>query len=101
MTSLFVKPEGASGALKYSTAQVSQGNLIPTLIKSAGIKTDVDYGLSYFEVPEGEDRVRYHKFELTVKPDSEIVTFKITGDGNDFNNWEITDRQLLKGSFYN
>ena len=101
VTSLFVKPEGAAGELQYSTAQVSQENLIPTMVKSAGIKTDIDYGLSYFEVPEDVDRVRYHKFELTVKPDSEIVTFKITGDGNDFGNWEIADRQLLKGSFYN
>ena len=101
VTSLFVKPSNSTGALKYSTAQVSQENLIPTLVKSAGIKTETDYGLSYFEVPEGVDRVRYHKFQLTVKPDSEIVTFKITGAGEDFNNWEITDRQPLKGSFYN
>lgn len=100
VTSLFVKPEGSTGELKYSAAQVSQENLIPTLVKSAGIRTDVDYGLSYFDIPEGEDRVRYHKFQLTVKPDSELVTFTVTGRGDDFGNWEITDRQQIKGSFY-
>ena len=101
LTALFVKTAGSTGALKYSDAQVSQENLIPTLVKSAGIKTDVDYGLSYFEVEEGTDVVRYHKFQLSAKDQpSEIVTFKVTGKGDDFSNWQIEDRHQLTGSFY-
>lgn len=92
LTALFVKPSGASGEpLKYSSAQVSDENLIPTLVKSAGIATEGDYGTSYFDVPEGENVTRYHKFELSVKSNevTEIVTFEVDGDGTDFSNWNI------------
>ncbi len=104
LTSLFVKPTGASGALKHSTAQVSQENLIPTLVKSAGIKTDNDYGKSYFEVPEGQDFVRYHKFQLSPAKGSsdpvKIVTYKVSGKGTDFENWEEYSTLELPGSLY-
>lgn len=100
ITALFVKPTGAAGALKYSKAQVSQENLIPTIIKSAGIRTEHDYGRSYFEVPEGENTVRYHKFQLSGSKYNEIVKFKVTGSGGDFDNWKIDERLKLNGSFY-
>ena len=99
VTSLFVKPAGSTGPLQYSKAQVSQANLIPTIVKSSGIKTDHDYGLSYFDIPEGENTVRYHKFQLSDSP-NQIVTFRITGKGTDFDNWSIDNRQKLNGSFY-
>lgn len=99
LTSLFVKPAGSTGELKYSEAQVSQENFIPTLVKSAGIKTENDYGRSYFEVPEDENTVRYHKFELSGEP-NQIVTFKVEGKGTDFNNWSIDSRTELDGTFY-
>ena len=94
LTALFVKPTGESGSLKTSSAQVSQQNLIPTIIESAGIKTENDYGRSYFSVSPDENTVRYHKFELYVKGESDkIVTMKITGKGDDFDNWEIYSQE--------
>lgn len=91
VTTLFVKPAGAtSKTLSYSPAQVSQENLIPTLVASAGIVTDKDYGRTYYDIMPGEPTVRYHKFELYVKgEDDRIVTFRITGEGNNFENWEL------------
>ena len=91
LTTLFFKPAGAtSRGLSYSPAQVSQENLIPSIVFSAGINTDKDYGRTYFDIMPGEPMERYHKFELYVKGEDDlIVTFKVTGDGNDFQNWEI------------
>jgi len=90
LTALFVKAAGDRGALKISSAQVSQQNLIPTIIESAGIKTVNDYGRSYFSIMPDENTVRYHNFELYVKGQSDkIITFKVTGKGDDFSNWEI------------
>ena len=90
VTSLFVKPTNSHGALSYSSAQVSQDNLIATIVKSAGISTSNDYGRSYFDISEDETVTRYHGFQLYVKGESDrIVTFEINGDGNDFESWEI------------
>lgn len=91
LTTLFVKPAGSkSKGLSYSYAQVSQANLIPTLVKYSGISTEKDYGKTYFDIMMGEPNERYHKFELYVKGESDlIVTFKVTGEGDDFENWEI------------
>lgn len=91
LTTLFVKPAGSkSKGLSYSYAQVSQANLIPTLVKYSGIETEKDYGKTYFDIMPGEPNERYHKFELYVKgEDDRIVTFRITGEGNNFENWEL------------
>ena len=92
LTALFVKPSGSSGTpLKYSKAQVSQENFIPTLVKSAGVSTSRKYGKGYFDIPEGENVVRHHKFELSGEDNSEvtIVDLEITGDGTDFANWRV------------
>jgi hypothetical protein len=99
LTALFVKPAGSTGKLAYSKAQVSEENLIPTIVKSAGISTEHDYGLSYFDVPENENRVRYHRFELSGKP-NKLVIYKVTGNGEDFNNWELESYVELPGKFY-
>ena len=98
ITALFAKAAGDRGELRYSSAQVSQENLIPTIIKSAGISTEHDYGRSYFEISEDEDTVRYHKFQLSGSP-NQIVTFKITGRGDKFKNWSIDSRTDI-GSLY-
>lgn len=101
LTALFVKPENSHGALKTSKAQVSQENLIPTLVKSAGIETEHDYGPSYFEVPEGKNQTRYHRFQLSIDSNTvtQIVTMEITGDGTDFSNWKVKSREDI-GAMY-
>ena len=102
LTSLFVKPSGSSGTpLKYSKAQVSQDNLIPTLIESAGVSTNRKYGRGYFDVPEGENVTRHHKFELSGEDSNDvtIIDLEVTGDGTDFSNWRVKS-QLHVGPLY-
>ena len=95
LTALFVKPAGRSKEpLVTSSAQVSEENLIPTLVKSAGIRTSHRYGDGYFDIPEGRNTERHHIFELTYDSGSSaLVDFLISGPGADFDNWEIVNRK--------
>lgn len=90
VTALFVKEAGRSDEpFAVSTAQVSQENLAATIVKSAGIATDHDYGLAYNEVPEGVDQVRYHQFQQVTDAGNIILRYRVEGPGNDFRNWSI------------
>lgn len=95
LTALFVKPAGKSGQkLVTSSAQVSERNLIPTLVRSAGLRTTRQYGDGYFDIPEGKDTERHHLFELTYdNGSSALVDFLVSGPGADFDNWEIVGRK--------
>lgn len=91
LTALFVKEAGrAEEPFRVSSAQVSQeNNLLGTLVKSAGLKTDRDWGLAYSEVPEGVDMERHHLFEFTYESNtSAIMDFRVMGSGRDFANWK-------------
>lgn len=91
LTALFVKEAGrAEEPFRVSTAQVSQeNNLLATLVKSAGLKTDRDWGVAYSEVPEGVDIERHHLFEFTYESNSSaIMDFRVMGPGRDLANWE-------------
>ena len=94
LTALFVKEAGAAEKpLRVSTAQVSQENLIPTLVKSAGLRTDRSFGTAYSEVPEGVDTERHHLFALTYGNGySALVDFRVCGKGRDFANWQVDSR---------
>ena len=50
-------------------------------------------------VPVGEDQVRYHQFQLSQDGDCFILRFKVTGEGADFENWEIESRTNI-GKLY-
>ena len=98
LTGLLVKEKGQhSEPLKTSYAQVSQDNFLATIVKSAELKTDTDYGRAYSEVPEDEVVTRTHYFQLFsgTHREDENVTYKITGKGSDFSNWQITDREHI------
>ncbi len=100
LTTLLVKQSGESkGDIKINPAQVSQDNLWATIFKSEGIKTEKDYGKSVFEIDPKEERVRYYHFQKTNDGDDEIVTYKISGSGRDFDNWEIDHRHFI-GELY-
>lgn len=101
VTALFVKEKGASkSALAYSSAPVSQANLRASIVKSAGIETDFDYGEAFSEVAEDADVVRKYCFEKTLEDGThQIVEYAVRGDANDFNNWEIVDRRNI-GKLY-
>lgn len=98
LTGLLVKEKGQhSEPVKTSYAQVSQDNFLATIVKSAELKTDTDYGKAYSEILEGEVTTRTHYFQLFsgTHREDENVTYKITGQGSDFSNWEVTDRELI------
>ncbi len=100
-TAIFFKPSGNSDEeLAYSSAQVSQDNLIPSIVESAGLKTDTDFGKCYWEVPEGEDQVRKYLLIRSLRDDKGdradvLVEYRITGDGSNFENWEIVNETLI------
>ena len=93
LTALLVKESGKSGTpMKTSTAQVSQDNFLATIIKSAGIETQYDYGKAYSEIAEGETTTRTHYFNtLHVNP-PEYYEYTIEGKGSDFENWKVTNQ---------
>lgn len=101
LTALLVKEKGQSGtAFTESKAPVSQENLIPSIIKSTGVKPSVDYGRAYSEIGEDEVITRKYLFERSVKDNNgdnadEIVEYAIEGLAKDFNNWEIKERHPI------
>ena len=102
LTPLIVKEKGQAGtAFKESEAPVCQANLIPTIIKSAGVKTSAEYGKAYSEVSENETVIRKYLFEKTVdsKDHDEIVEYEITGSAKVFSNWKVKERHVI-GSIY-
>lgn len=101
VTSMLFKRSGDSGtALKTSSAQVSQDELWNTIYESEGL-TKLKTGDSFFDIPEGEDRVRRYFFERSVTGyNDELVEYRITGTSRDRNNWEI-DKITVIGDVYN
>lgn len=92
LTALFVKPAGSgSGELQRSSAQVSQEDFWATIFRSEGIAFDEEaYGTPVFEVPEGQDRRRIHRwhtYQSKAKSLDEYV-YEIIGPGRDFSNWK-------------
>ncbi len=97
VTSLFVKPSGsAETPLAYSSAPVCQESLRAEIVKSAGIMTENDYGVAFSDVTEDADVVRRYCFEKTLEDGThQIVEYRVTGDANDFSNWELVDRHNI------
>ncbi len=95
VTALFVKPSGSSGTpIAYSSAPVSQANLLAEIVKSSGLETEHDYGLAFSDVPENAELDRKYCFEKTLEDGThQIVEYRVTGDANDFSCWEIAERR--------
>lgn len=99
VTAMLFKRSGESeGELKTSTAQISQDELWNTIYESEGL-TSLKTGDSFFDIAEGEDRVRRYLFELSVdvgdERADEIVEYKITGSARKAENWEIAKRTVI------
>ncbi len=102
LTALLVKESGKAGTpLATSHAQVSQDNLHATIVKSANIETNTDYGRAYSEIAPGEPIVRTHYFQTYTGNErkDENITYTITGAGSDFNNWKITNREMIESIY--
>ena len=100
VTAMLFKRAGESGtSLKTSTAQISQDELWATIYESEGL-TYLKEGDSFFDIAEGEERVRRYLFEWAVYLDDggradEIVEYRITGSARDRENWEIAERTVV------
>ena len=101
VAALFVKRSGSMGTkIVTSNAPVTQGDIIPAILESEGIKTDLDFGRSLFDVKEGEKRVRICKFDdwkenANGERNDEVFTFEIIGNARDLNNW----KEISRGEF--
>ncbi len=98
VTAMFFKKSGDAGQeLRTSTSQISQDELWNTIFESEGL-LDAKDGLSFFDIPEGEDRERRYLLQVTANAlvnqldEDQIVEYKITGTALDPENWEIVKR---------
>ncbi len=100
VTALFVKEKGKSGTpLAYSSAPVCQADLWASVVKSAGLASEVDYGEAFWEIDENSSRKRQYLFEKSSDSGDEIVVYEVVGDANVFENWILTDRRNI-GKIY-
>jgi hypothetical protein len=100
VTAMLFKRAGDSGTpLKTSPAQISQDELWNTIYESEGL-TELKTGESFFDIKEGEEKVRRYLFEWAVylendKRADEIVEYRITGSARQRENWEIAKRTVV------
>ena len=90
---LFVKPSQdaaeASQPLAISDAPVAHKDVLATVVKAAGMDTDV-YGPAVEDVPEGERTRIYYALTVFEMADDDILEYRIDGDVLDFSNWHLT-----------
>lgn len=99
-----VKPASSgepTAPCQVSLAPVSQDDFHPTVIEAVGgDKSKYGEGMTYFDVPEGEGRVRH--YDMTRYPDdtlsrfNELDRFEISGDARDFDSWRLTDVKWMR-----
>ena len=94
LTALFAKPSGSgSEPLRISAAQVSHEDLWATVFRSEGLDGAGDYGTSVFEVAEGTDRTRYHRWQTYMRRSLDEYVYEVTGAGKTFSNWREASRE--------
>lgn len=103
--SLFIKPAGADpeAELQFSKKQICQDNLRASISSYFGLEDK--FGNRTIEsIGEDEEMVRYFWMNGSDKHkqhrDTNLVTYKITGDANDFSNWELISKDPIKHPFY-
>ena len=104
LTAFFFKPSGSSGTpLAVSTAPLAQADVIPSIIQSEGIETNIDFGTAISEVSEGDVRERWCVFHsLRDGNNYKEYVYRIVGSGKDLNNWVIAnpDQEKFVGDIY-
>lgn len=103
--SLFIKPAGAdrNADMVRSHKQICQDNLRASMISYFGLDTSA-YADTIEDIGENEERVRYFYMNgcnaLKTKRDYNLITYKIVGDANDFDNWEKISKERIKYPYY-
>jgi len=102
---LFVKPaHAAAQPLRVSRAPVSHTDIFPTIIQEAGGAFEsYGSGRPVFSIDENEQRTRiFHNAELNPSDggEKELVDYAITGNSEDFSNWERKGSKRILNSMY-
>lgn len=97
MPILLVKPAGETYSdepFKNSAAPVCQEDFHATVLKALGAPDSMcaEYGRTFWDVSEDEDRTRKFYFRVAYDGSAEekILEYEITGDANDIANWHLT-----------
>lgn len=97
VSTLIVKPAGAEegGPMQVSNKQICQDNLRASIASYFGLDT-TSYGRTIESIGEEEPMIRYQwiRGERGEIWDM-LFTFKITGDANDFDNWELVEEMQM------
>ncbi|MDL2236575.1 hypothetical protein LJC56_01935 [Christensenellaceae bacterium OttesenSCG-928-K19] len=94
LPALFVKPSGSSGTpLEVSHDAVSDSQLRASLLAYAGIDSSAE-GETYEEaIANHSNEVRHYIYLYdNLARRSNVCTFDIFGDANDYENWKIADQ---------
>ena len=103
--SLFIKPAGADpeAPLQHSHKQVCQDNLRASISSYFGL-TDGQGHRTIESIGEDEEMVRYFWMNGSdankSHRDVNLITYKITGDANDFDNWEMVEKLPIQYPYY-
>ena len=82
---------GATSSLETSTLPTGHFNFNATILDALGIDSQ-EYGPTFSKVnPDLEERY-YYALARNEAWETIIKEYKITGDSNDFNNWELTGK---------
>ena len=110
LLSLFIKPAGVDpeAPLQHSMKQICQDNLRASISGYFGLVDDEGkdaYGNRTIEsIGETEEMVRYFWMNgcdpLKTRRDVNLLTYRITGDANDFDNWELIATDPIEHPFY-
>ena len=102
---LLVKPAGAdaNAPMQISDKQLCQDNLRASISGWFG-QTDANGYRTIESISETEQMERYFweqgfSEDGTVR-DANLLTYRITGDANDFSNWELVSKEPIQVPFY-
>jgi phosphopentomutase len=82
---LVKEPYQSNDSIVVSNAPVSQGEIMPTVLKNIGVEYS-DLGETFDEVGEDEDRQRFYR---GITLDGVEKLFVINGDAGDLDNWSV------------
>ncbi|MEG0178465.1 MAG: hypothetical protein RR654_02830 [Oscillospiraceae bacterium] len=93
---MLIKPAGAAGKMKTSSAPVSSNDIVSTIMSCAGLNDNNEYGKSIFDYSEGEARERkYYTYTFADITDekpfiSTLFEFAIKPENNDMDSFYPT-----------
>lgn len=92
---LLVKPMNEEGELKISHAPVCHDDFQASILYLAGLNDNMEYGKSYFDIEEGEERERlfyqYNLREDEIEGNYRLIEYIVDSSDNKRENFQLTD----------